>query len=85
MRGREEAPHADGEELGEAGHPVHAVGEHANRPRVGAPVIDDAARDDQLGKCVAQDQILASTGALRVSLLRRACTSASIPLRQKDS
>ena len=31
----------------------------------------------QLGKCVARDQILAGTGALRVSLLRHACSDAS--------
>ena len=56
---REEAPHAfkvpppDGQELGEGDPPVHAVGEHANRHHVGALVVDEAARDDQLGDRVA--------------------------------
>ena len=40
--------------LVEGGPPVHAVGERADRPHVGALVIDVAARNDKLGEHVGK-------------------------------
>ena len=49
-----EVPPPDDEELSEGDPPVLAGGDHADWPHVGAPVVDEAARGDQLGDRVAQ-------------------------------
>ena len=59
MRSREEAPHAgevpppDDEESGGSNPPVHAACEHAHQHHDGL-VVNEEARGDQLGKCVAR-------------------------------
>ena len=60
-------PPPDGEELVESCPPMHAIGEHANRLHVGALVVDEAAREDQLGGMwpYASDPVFRTTNVER--------------------